>query len=442
MPVKDMKDLVSLCKRRGFIFQSSEIYGGINGFWDYGPTGVELKNAIKNFWWREMVQTRPDVIGQDACIIMHPRVWKASGHEDGFNDPMVDCRDCKARMRSDQLDQAGVCPQCGSTNLTDIKNFNLMLKTTIGASEDSSSSAYLRPETAQAIFTNFKHLYATSRKKLPFGIAQIGKAFRNEITPRNFTFRSREFEQMEMQYFHDPEDGQDHYTTWAERRKGFFRSLGFSEDRLRFKDHGEELAHYASRAMDIEYEFPFGWQEVEGIHDRGNFDLSQHQEFSGEGMEVFDEATKKRFIPHVLETSIGADRVTLAVLCEAYDMEDLSQDGKEDFRTVLRFKSHIAPVQVAVLPLVKKLAEPAEGLERELNDLGLRTEYDLSGQIGKRYRRQDEIGTPFCVTFDFDSLEDQAVTVRFRDSMAQERVKIAELHAFLNARIREDMRAL
>ncbi|MBW7875401.1 MAG: glycine--tRNA ligase [Candidatus Cloacimonetes bacterium] len=435
----DMKELTALCKRRGFIFQSSEIYGGINGFWDYGPYGVELKNAIKQFWWREIVHTRPDVVGQDASIIMHPTVWKASGHEDGFTDPMVDCRDCKSRFRADQLEEPGKCGSCGSRNMTEVRKFNLMLSTSVGANAESSTTAYLRPETAQAIFVNFKTIQKTSRKKLPFGIAQIGKAFRNEITPRNFTFRSREFEQMEMQYFIDPEDKVDHFSNWAELRKGFFTKLGFPLEKLRFKDHGQELAHYAKRAMDIEFEFPFGWQEVEGIHDRGDFDLTQHAQFAGENMEYFDEDSKRKFVPHVVETSIGADRVTLAVLCEAYSVENLGTEAEPDLRTVLRFKAHIAPVQVAVLPLMKKLSEPAEALERELNAQGFRTEFDVTGQIGKRYRRYDEIGTPYCVTFDFESLEDQAVTVRFRDSMEQVRIPISGLSEWLRKEIHQSM---
>ena len=438
-----MKELVALCKHRGFIFQSSEIYGGINGFWDYGPYGVELKNAIKQFWWQEMVQRRNDVVGQDASIIMHPKVWQASGHVENFTDPMVDCKECKSRFRSDQLETLNVCPNCGAKDsFTDARLFNLMLKTNIGANTDSSSEAFLRPETAQAIFTNYKVIQRCSRKKLPFGIAQIGKAFRNEITPRNFTFRSREFEQMEMQYFVDPDDSTNYFEYWLNERYSFFRRVGLPDSKLRFHEHGEgELAHYANAAKDIEVEFPFGWQEVEGIHDRSNFDLSQHELFSGEEMKYFDEASGRKFIPHVIETSIGADRLSLAVLCNSFEREQIKNDkGKEEFRNVMRFKPHIAPVQIAVLPLMKKLSEPSLKLEQSLRDEGFRTEYDQAGQIGKRYRRQDEIGTPFCVTFDFDSLEDSCVTVRFRDSMKQQRIPISDLNDFFQTRIKNSMR--
>jgi len=440
----DMKELVSLCKRRGFIFQSSEIYGGINGFWDYGPLGVELKNAIKQFWWQEMVHMREDVVGQDASIIMHPKVWEASGHVSNFSDPMVDCRECKARFRQDHLEESGntkTCPSCGAEALTEAKDFNLMLQTQVGASTDSSAVAYLRPETAQAIFVNFKTVQMCSRKKLPFGIAQIGKAFRNEITPRNFTFRSREFEQMEMQYFVDPEEGADWYEYWSQERKKFFLKLGIEENKLRFHAHGEgELAHYAKAAQDIEVEFPFGWQEVEGIHDRGDFDLSQHEEYSGEEMKYFEEQSRRKFVPHVLETSIGADRVTLAVLCSAYRKEDLSESsGKEDVRTVLGLMPQIAPVQVAVLPLMKKLSEQAREVYQKMQRVGLRADFDITGQIGKRYRRQDEIGTPYCVTFDFDSLDDGQVTVRFRDSMEQTRQPIEHLASFLREQIQQEL---
>ncbi|PCJ19381.1 MAG: glycine--tRNA ligase [Candidatus Cloacimonadota bacterium] len=435
----NMKDLVSLCKRKGFIFQSSEIYGGINGFWDYGPYGVELKNAIKKFWWDEMVRLRDDVVGQDASIIMHPKVWEASGHVEGFNDPMVDCKECKSRFREDQLKNKEKCDKCGG-ELTEPKMFNLMLSTQIGASEDSSSTAYLRPETAQSIFTNFKTIQKTSRKKIPFGIAQIGKAFRNEITPRNFTFRSREFEQMEMQYFVDPESETDHYEYWSETRRNFFEKVGIPKEKIRFHEHGDELAHYASKARDIEVEFPFGWQEVEGIHDRGSFDLTQHETFSKEDMKYFDEATKRKFIPHVVETSIGADRLALAILCCAYHVEDLTKEGgKQDLRTVMRFKAHIAPVQVAVLPLIKKLSDEAKEVEILLKKYGFRTEFDTAGQIGRRYRRQDEIGTPFCVTYDFDTRDDHQVTIRFRDSMEQKRVAISDLASYIQGLIVEEM---
>ena len=440
-----MKELVALCKHRGFIFQSSEIYGGINGFWDYGPYGVELKNAIKQYWWQEMVQRRNDIVGQDASIIMHPKVWEASGHVENFTDPMVDCKECKSRFRSDQLVNMRACPTCGAKqSFTEARLFNLMLKTNIGANTDSSSQAYLRPETAQAIFTNYKVIQRSSRKKIPFGIAQIGKAFRNEITPRNFTFRSREFEQMEMQYFVDPDDAVDHFEYWLNERYNFFRKVGLPESKLRFHDHGEgELAHYANAAKDIEVEFPFGWQEVEGIHDRSDFDLSQHQKFSGEDMKYFDESSGRKFVPHVIETSIGADRLSLALLCNSFDKEVIGDaNGKQDIRNVMRFRPHIAPVQIAVLPLMKKLSEPTLALEKDLREEGFRTEYDQTGQIGKRYRRQDEIGTPYCVTYDFDSIDDKRVTVRFRDSMNQKRILIAELKDFFQSKIKFSMKNL
>jgi glycyl-tRNA synthetase len=431
----EMKELVSLCKRRGFIFQSSEIYGGINGFWDYGPYGVELKNALKQFWWREMVTSREDIVGQDASIIMHPKVWEASGHVENFNDPMVDCKECKRRFRADQLEEVEACAkECKGQFLTEARMFNLMLKTHLGASTDSASTAYLRPETAQAIFTNYKVIQRCSRKKLPFGIAQVGKAFRNEITPRNFTFRSREFEQMEMQYFVDPEDPKDFFEFWLNERRGFFSKLGIPEEKIRLKPHGpDELAHYARAAMDVEIEFPFGWQEVEGIHDRGDFDLSQHEKFSGEELKYFDEESRRKFVPNVIETSIGADRLLLAILCTAFRVEKIrDKSGKEDQRTILSLHPRVAPVQAAVFPLTKKLVDPAKKVEQGLRAYGFRTEFDVSGQIGKRYRRQDEIGTPYCITFDFDSLEDHQVTLRHRDSMEQERISVEGLRGRLD----------
>jgi glycyl-tRNA synthetase len=399
-----MEKLVALCARRGFIFASSEIYGGINGFWDYGPLGVELKNNLKAYWWQKMVRERDDVEGLDSSIIAHPRTWDASGHTEHFSDPMVDCKACKKRFRADQLDDAGACDSReGSSehDLTEPRNFNLMLQTQIGASEDAAITAYLRPETCQSIFTDFKRVREVSRQKVPFGIAQIGKAFRNEITPRNFTFRSREFEQAEMEFFCHPSERDTWFEHWRQFRMDFHKSLGFSSDCLRFRTHeSDELAHYANAAMDVDFLFPFGWQEIEGIHDRGDWDLSRHTEYSGKELGDTNLETKEKYTPVVIETSVGIDRTCLALLVSAYDEQEL-EDG--DSRVVLRFKPWLAPVKAAVLPLSKKLAEPARKLERELRR-HFNTFYDESGNIGRRYRRQDEIGTPFCVTFDFDSL--------------------------------------
>jgi glycyl-tRNA synthetase len=432
----DMNELVSFCKRRGFIFPSSEIYGGINGFWDYGPLGVEMRMAYKAAWWKSVVQENDDVVGIDGSIILHPRVWEASGHVASFHDPMVDCKTCKGRFREDHLDSES-CPrkpsktprQCGG-ELTEARQFNLMFKTQVGATEGGSSEAYLRPETAQSIFVNFKQVQTVSRMKLPMGIAQIGKAFRNEVNPRNFIFRSREFEQMEMQYFCHPDDSEKLFDMWLERRLAYYTDvLGVPRGKLRLHEHqGAELAHYANRAYDIEYEFPFGWQEVEGIHDRGTYDLSRHSEFSGKDLSLFDEARKEKVLPAVVEISAGVDRGLLVTLCAHYEEEKLEvpEGKKEDSRVVLHLPPQLAPVQVGVFPLQKKLREPTKEVEKTLRSF-FRTSYDQAGAIGRRYRRQDEVGTPICVTFDFDSLEDQAVTVRDRDTMAQERVQISEL---------------
>ena len=427
--------VVSLCARRGFIFQSSEIYGGINGCWDYGPLGVELKNNLKAAWWQWMVRERSDVEGIDSSIIAHPRTWEASGHVEHFSDPMVDCRACKKRFRADQLEGIESCSSREGTSehdFTDPVGFNLMLQTRIGASEESASVAYLRPETCQSIFTDFKRIREAARQKIPFGIAQVGKAFRNEITPRNFTFRSREFEQAEMEFFVHPSKRDHWFETWRDERMRFHRSLGFSEEQTRFRDHeADELAHYARAAVDVEFLFPFGWQEIEGIHDRGDWDLSRHSEFSGKDLSMTDEASGDRYMPMVIETSMGVDRTVLALLVAAYDEESL--EGGET-RSLLRFQPHLAPVQVALLPLSKKLAEPVRAIEK-----GLRRRfacfYDESGNIGRRYRRQDEIGTPFCVTYDFDSQEDEQVTVRERDTMNQERVSVDRLAEYLGDRL-------
>jgi glycyl-tRNA synthetase len=430
-----MDDVVSLCARRGFIWQSSEIYGGINGFWDYGPLGVELKNNLKALWWRKVVRERDDVEGIDSSIIAHPRTWEASGHVEHFSDPLVDCKACKKRMRADQLDDAGACPARQGTSehdWTEARNFNLMLKTFVGAQEDQAATAFLRAETCQSIFLDFKRVRESARQKIPFGIAQIGKAFRNEINPRNFTFRSREFEQAELEFFVHPSTREHWFEHWLEQRVSFHRALGFGDDRLRVRPHRpDELAHYANAAADIEYRFPFGWQEIEGVHDRGDWDLRRHSEFSGKDLAITDEETKERYTPMVIETSVGIDRTALALLCNAYVEEAL--EGGES-RTVLRLPAAVAPIQVAVLPLSKKLAEPAQKLCVELRRR-FAVFYDEAGNIGRRYRRQDEVGTPFCVTIDFESEADGKATVRERDSMTQERIPVVGIRSWLQDRL-------
>jgi glycyl-tRNA synthetase len=443
-----MEKIVSLCKRRGFVFQSSEIYGGLNGLWDYGPLGVELKRNLKNYWWRATVHERDDVVGMDGAILTHREVLKASGHIEGFSDPMIDCRTCKAHLRFDQLmEKKGVkqCPNCGGKDLTDARQFNLMFETHVGAAADESSIAYLRPETAQSIFVQFKNILEVSRKKLPFGIAQIGKAFRNEINPRNFTFRSREFEQMELEYFCRPEQGMELLEYWKGERLKFYENIGISRASLHVRNvPDEERAFYSKGTYDIEYDFPFGRQELEGVAYRTDYDLSQHQKASGKSLEYFDEETKQRFVPHVVEPSAGVDRTVLALICEAY-AEDQAPDekGKLETRIVLHFHPRMAPIKCGVFPLLKN----NQGLvakAKEVVDL-LRPHmfvfYDESGAIGRRYRRQDEIGTPFCVTVDFETLGEKderlrdTVTLRERDSMKQERIAISHLLAALSVRI-------
>jgi glycyl-tRNA synthetase len=444
-----MEKIVSLCKRRGFIFQSSEIYGGLNGCWDYGPLGVELKQNLKNYWWRVMVHERDNVVGMDGSILTHPAVLKASGHVEGFSDPMVDCRTCKARLRADQLiEKSGVkqCPSCGGKDLTEARPFNLMFQTQMGAAADESSIAYLRPETAQSIFVQFKNVLEVSRKKLPFGIAQIGKAFRNEINPRNFTFRSREFEQMELEYFCRAEQGMELLEYWKEERLRFYENIGIPRDKLHVKTvSDEERAFYSKGTYDIEYDFPFGRQELEGVAYRTDYDLSQHQKASGKSLEYFDEETKQKFIPHVVEPSAGVDRTVLALVCEAY-AEDTAPDekGKPETRVVLRLHPRIAPIKCAVFPLLKN-KEQLVAKAKEIVDL-LRPHmyvfYDEGGAIGRRYRRQDEIGTPFGVTVDFETLGEKdpelrdTVTLRDRDTMKQERVKISGLADILLSKIK------
>jgi glycyl-tRNA synthetase len=432
-----METLVSLCASRGFVFPSSEIYGGIAGFWDYGPLGVELKNNLKAAWWQRVVRERDDVVGIDSAIICHPRTWEASGHVDNFSDPMVDCRQCKRRFRADQI-EGERCPEAprkralADCELTEARDFNLMLSTSIGASVESTTEAYLRPETCQPIFNDFKRVREAARQKLPFGMAQIGKAFRNEITPRNFTFRSREFEQAEMEFFCAPASHGEWFEHWREQRHRFHLDVGFDPNHIRLRPHADdELAHYASAAEDVEFLFPFGWQEIEGVHDRGDWDLSRHSEYSGKDQSVTDEETKERFVPHVIETSMGVDRTALALLVDAYDEEAL--DGG-DSRTVMRFYPAIAPIKVAVLPLSKKLAEPAQALSKDLQRF-FNTAYDHAGNIGRRYRRQDEVGTPYCVTVDFETADDGKVTVRHRDSMDQDRVPAEGVVAYLRERL-------
>jgi glycyl-tRNA synthetase len=444
-----MEKIVSLCKRRGFIFQSSEIYGGLNGVWDYGPLGVELKNNLKQYWWQVTVRDRDDVVGLDGAILTHPAVLKASGHVDTFTDPMVDCRTCKARLRADQLaEKNGVkqCPNCGGKDLTEARPFNLMFQTQMGASADPASIAYLRPETAQSIFVQFKNVLDVSRKKLPFGIAQIGKAFRNEINPRNFTFRSREFEQMELEYFCRPEQGMDLLAYWLKERIKFYEEIGISRKRLHILDVPEkERAFYSKGTFDIEYEFPFGRQELEGVAYRTDYDLQQHIKASGKQLDYFDEESKERFVPHVVEPSAGVDRTVLALICDAYD-EDSAPDekGKMETRIVMRFQPRIAPIKCAIFPLLRN-KEPLVAKAREVQALlrpHMNVFYDEGGAIGRRYRRQDEIGTPFGVTIDFETLGEKGeelrdtVTLRDRDSMKQERVAIKDLPQLISSRIR------
>ncbi len=433
-----MDKIVSLCRRRGFIFQSSEIYGGLNGAYDYGPLGVQLKNNIRDLWWKEMTQLHDSIVGLDASILMHPRVWEASGHVSNFTDPMVDCKQCKSRFRADQIDLEGPCPVCGSKGtFTAPRNFNLMFATHIGPDVDAASTIYLRPETAQGIYTEFKNVVQSSRVKIPFGIAQVGKSFRNEITTKNFIFRSCEFEQMEMQFFCKPGTDEKWFPYWREQRMNFYiNKLGIIPEHLRWHQHGpDELAFYAKDAYDIQFLFPMGWQELEGIHSRTDYDLTQHQKFSGKDLTYLDPETNEKYIPYVVETSAGLTRNVLMALSDAYDEEQL-EDG--DVRTVLHFHPGVAPITVAVLPLVKKdgIGEYADKLEHELRE-DFATFFDQSGAIGRRYRRMDEIGTPYCVTVDYDTLKDHTVTLRFRDSMQQVRVPVKDLVAEIKKATKE-----
>ena len=450
---KTMNQIITLCKGRGFVYPGSEIYGGLANAWDYGPLGVEFKNNVKKAWWKKFVQQSPYNVGLDSAIIMNPQTWITSGHVGGFSDPLMDCKDCKARYRADKLieedggdpngmtfeqmsayikDHGIACPECGSKNFTDIRKFNLMFKTFIGVTEDAKSEVYLRPETAQGIFVNFAAVQRTTRKKLPFGVCQIGKSFRNEITPGNFTFRTREFEQMECEFCCKPDTDLDWFYYWKDYCKNWLLSLGMKEENMRLRDHEkEELSFYSKATTDIEYLFPFGWGELWGIADRTNYDLGRHQEASGKSLEYFDQETNERYIPYVVEPSLGADRVALAFLCEAFDIEQL-EDGTE--RTVLHLHPALAPFKAAVLPLSKKLSEKAMEVYAMLSDKFM-VDFDETGAIGKRYRREDEIGTPFCITYDFDSETDNCVTVRDRDTMQQIRLPISELSAYIEEKI-------
>ena len=432
-----MEAIVSLAKRRGFVFPSSEIYGGMGGFWDYGPLGVELKNNVKRAWWRAMVQLREDIVGLDAAIVMNPRVWEVSGHVGGFSDPMVDCRNCKLRFRADDLKGPPAeiaCPNCGQRGtLTDARQFNLMFKTHVGPVEESASIAYLRPETAQGIFVNFDNVATTTRKKLPFGIAQIGKSFRNEITPGNFIFRDREFEQMEMEFFVHPSEEDRWFAYWVEERLRWWTDdVGIAADRLRLRPHDpDELSHYSKQTTDIEYAFPMGWSELEGVADRTDYDLSAHSAGSGKGLTIFDDASGEHITPFVIEPAMGVDRAVLTVLLDAYEEQQLEKEK----RTVLHIKPDLAPVKVAVLPLLRnrpELVERARALTADLRPR-MAAMYDDTASIGKLYRRQDEIGTPYCVTVDVDSLEDGAATIRERDSMTQQRVALDAIPERLEA---------
>ncbi|MCM3089343.1 glycyl-tRNA synthetase [Bhargavaea ginsengi] len=454
-----METIVTLAKHRGFVFPGSDIYGGLANTWDYGPLGVELKNNIKKAWWKKFIQESPYNVGLDAAILMNPKVWQASGHVGNFNDPMIDCKSCKARHRADKLIENKLeaegnemvvdgmpfekmqelisehnitCPDCGAQDFTDIRQFNLMFKTSQGVTDSSSNDIYLRPETAQGIFVNFKNVQRSMRKKLPFGIAQVGKSFRNEITPGNFTFRTREFEQMELEFFCKPGEDLEWYAYWRDFCKNWLDQLNMTDENVRLREHDkEELSHYSNATVDIEYKFPFGWGELWGIADRTDFDLKRHMEHSGEDFTYTDPESGEKFVPYCIEPSLGADRVTLAFLCDAYDEEKI---GDDDQRTVLRFHPALAPFKAAVLPLSKKLSEEAQDVWAELRK-SFPVDYDESQSIGKRYRRQDEIGTPFCITYDFDSKEDGQVTVRDRDTMEQVRMPISEVHAFIEKRL-------
>ncbi|MCC8043254.1 MAG: glycine--tRNA ligase [Oscillospiraceae bacterium] len=454
---KTMDKVVAICKGRGFVYPGSEIYGGLANTWDFGPLGVELKNNIKKAWLKKFVQESPYNVGLDSAILMNPQTWVASGHIGGFSDPLMDCKECKTRHRADQLiesqsdanpagwtnDQMAdyiethdiKCPNCGKKNFTSIRQFNLMFKTFQGVTEDSKAELYLRPETAQGIFVNFNNIQRTTRKKVPFGVAQVGKSFRNEITPGNFIFRVREFEQMELEFFCKPGTDLEWFAYWRSYCKDFLLGLGLKEENLRLRDHSpEELCFYSKATTDFEYLFPFGWGELWGVADRTDYDLTQHTKTSGKSLEYFDPETNEKYIPYVIEPSLGVERLFLAIVCEAYDEEEIGEGDKKDVRTVMHLHPALAPVKCAVLPLTKKLREQSLELYTKLAKK-FNVDYDEAGQIGKRYRRQDEIGTPMCVTYDFDTLEDGCVTVRDRDTMAQERVSLDKLEEYIAAKI-------
>lgn len=450
---KTMEKIVALCKNRGYVYSGSEIYGGLSNTWDYGPLGVEFKNNVKKAWLKKFVQESKYNVGLDSAILMNPQTWVASGHVGGFSDPLMDCKDCKTRHRADKLiedfgaDPNGmtleqmadfikenkiVCPDCGGTNFTDIRKFNLMFKTFQGVTEDAKNELYLRPETAQGIFVNFANIARTTRKKIPFGVAQIGKSFRNEITPGNFTFRTREFEQMELEFFCKPDTDLEWFYYWKDFCKNWLLNLGLREENIRLRDHEkEELSFYSKATTDIEFLFPFGWGELWGIADRTDYDLTQHINHSGKSLDYFDPTDNTRYVPYVVEPSLGADRVALAFLCDAYDEEEIDE---KDTRVVLRLHPALAPYKAAILPLSKKLGDKADEV-REMLSKHFMVEYDDAGSIGKRYRRQDEIGTPFCITYDFESLEDGCVTVRDRDTMAQERIAISDLVSYIEKKL-------
>ena len=452
---KTMEKIVALCKGRGFVYPGSEIYGGLSNSWDYGPLGVEFKNNVKNAWWQRFVRENPYNVGLDSAILMNPQTWVASGHVGGFSDPLMDCKSCKTRHRADKLiedtgvnpagwsfeemsqyikDHGITCPECGSSDFTDIRKFNLMFKTFQGVTEDAKSELYLRPETAQGIFVNFPNIQRTTRRKLPFGVCQIGKSFRNEITPGNFIFRIREFEQMELEFFCKPGTELDWFKYWKDYCHKFLLDLGIKDENLRLRDHSQkELSHYSNATTDFEFMFPFGWGELWGVASRTDFDLTRHQEASGKSMEYFDQEENKKYIPYVIEPSLGADRVALAFLCDAYD-EEMVDEAKGDTRVVLRLHPALAPVKAAILPLSKKLGEQATEVYTALSKK-FSVDYDDAGSIGKRYRRQDEIGTPFCITYDFDSLEDKCVTVRERDTMQQIRMPIEKLGEYIESKL-------
>jgi len=443
-----MEKIISLCKRRGFVWQGSDIYGGVAAIYHFGPLGVEMKNAIKRHWWATFVYRQDDVVGLESAIIMHPKIWKASGHIDSFTDPLVECKECHARYRADHMEEGKYegrgkaktkmqCPTCGSKNFTDPQDFNLMFKTFLGPVEDTASKAYLRPETAQGMFVDFKMVQETSRKKVPFGIAQIGKSFRNEITTGDFFFRTREFEIAEIEYFVKPGNDEEAFERWFGLWKKFYLDLGINKDKLRDYEHPKNsLSHYSKRTVDIEYEFPFGWGELAGVANRTDYDLKQHQEASGKDLFYFDEQSREKFTPYVIEPTMGVERIMLVALVDAYSESDGS-DEREKGEVVLKLSPTIAPIQVAVFPLMKKdkLPEIAHLIYAELNEKRVRASYDDSGSIGRRYRRQDEIGTPWCITVDFDSLEDDAVTVRDRDTLKQERVKISEVKNWIFSKL-------